>query len=282
MVEATPGLVDVLADFFEAAMPDIAAKALKELAPRELHIISPNKAPRIIPRAHHALQDVVEALQAGVRPFLVGPAGSGKTTLARQCAEALDVPFYMSSRISHESKLMGHMDGYGNYHTTQYRKAFETGGVFLLDEVAAGEADVLTSFNASLENGHGDFPDAAVPAHADFYPMAADNTYGEGGDRIYVGRNQLDGATTDRFVFLEIGYDEILERELAQNDAWVDRVHQIRRAVAREGLHVIVSPRASIAGAKLLQIGWPQPKVEEAVLFKGMNKASRARVDRAY
>lgn len=264
-------------------MPDIAAKALKELAPREIHIVSPHKPTHIIHRAHHMLESMVTVVNANVAPFFVGPAGSGKTKLARQCAIALDLPFYMAARVDSKSELVGYKDGYGKYHSTSFRNAYEHGGIYLLDEVTAGDPSVLTAFNAAASNDPGetyDFPDTAVPRHDDFRPIAADNTWGTGADRLYVGRNQLDASTIDRFAFFEIGYDENLEREIANHDEWVDRVQQVRRAVQRETLRVIISPRASIMGAKMLKAGVPQHLVETAVLFKGMDKASRARVER--
>lgn len=288
MVDATPKLIDVIADYFEDEIPAIVAQASKdavtqallEKMPRELHVVRPDHTVRVIPRAHHKLELIVKVLMAGVRPFLVGPAGSGKTTLAMQCAEALDLPFGMASRVSHEMKLFGYMDANGNYHRTQFRDRYEHGGVFLLDEITAGEGDVMTSINAAIANGHADFPDGMVAKSPNFYLIAADNTFGLGGDRIYAGRNQLDGATLDRFAFFEIGYDELLERELAQNDAWVDRVHEVRRAVQRERIQVIVGPRASMDGAKMLAIGIDWQICEEAVLWKSMDSASRARVER--
>ena len=48
--------------------------------------------------------------------------------------------------------------------------------------------------------------------------LAAANTWGRGGDQQYVGRNQLDAATLDRFVLstLHVDYDTDLERDIAQ------------------------------------------------------------------
>jgi cobaltochelatase CobS len=38
--------------------------------------------------------------------------------------------------------------------------------------------------------------------------VATANTFGTGADRVYVGSLQIDGATLDRFAFLEWPYDE--------------------------------------------------------------------------
>ena len=161
---------------------------------------------------------------------------------------------------------------------TQFREAYEHGGVFLFDEVDASDPDALTAFNAALANGMGDFPDGMVKRHKDFIAIAAGNTFGRGADRQYVGRNQLDAATLDRFQTFEVDYDEDLERQLAGNDDWTDYVQKVRRAIDTEKVRHIVSPRPSIAGAKLLAAGMERSKVEEACVWKGMDEQQRNRV----
>jgi hypothetical protein len=59
---------------------------------------------------------------------------------------------------------------------------------------------------------------------------AAANTYGTGADALYVGRNQLDAATLDRFYVVEMDYDRKLEAKLAPEEV----VH-LGMAAAREG-----------------------------------------------
>jgi cobaltochelatase CobS len=85
--------------------------------------------------------------------------------------------------------------------------------------------------------------------------IAAGNTFGRGASREYVGRQQLDAATLDRFTVFEVDYDEALELAIAGNDDWTRYVQKVRKAVEREKVRAIVSPRASISGAKLLAVG---------------------------
>lgn len=114
--------------------------------------------------------------------------------------------------------------------------------------------------------------------HADLIAVAAGNTYGRGTDRHYVGRNQLDAATLDRFHTFAIDYDESLERLLAGNDEWVAYVQAVRRAAAQEQIRHIVSPRASIVGSRLLAAGLSRAAVEESCLWKGLDAGQRARL----
>lgn len=227
---------------------------------------------------HYMLPDVLLAVSQGLNVYLVGPAGSGKTTMADQIAKALNKSFYFTGAVDTKYALIGFRDAHGNYHRTPFREAFEHGGVFLFDEVDASSASAILSFNAALANGHMDFPDGIVTRHPDFVAIAAANTFGNGADRVYVGRNQLDGATLDRFVTLEMDYDPKLEKALAGNDDWVSQVQKTRKAVRDLSLRYVISPRASIQGAKLLAAGMAKDKVEKAVLYRSMKPEDVAKV----
>jgi MoxR-like ATPase len=216
--------------------------------------------------------------------YLVGPAGAGKTYAAIQCAKALGVKFYFTGAVASEFKLTGFIDAQGRIVSTAFREAFEKGGLFLFDEIDASYPQAVLAFNAALANDFMDFPcknedeKKPVQRHKDFYCIAAANTYGQGADRQYVGRNQLDAASLDRFVFLDWKYDENLERNLAGNYKWSDYVQKIRRYIEAQQIRHVVSPRASIYGAKLLANGVSRETVEQTILWKGLGEATKAKI----
>lgn len=274
---ATNTVIKLMAAQFMELVPGLVSDEMAKLC--RTFEIKVGKAPAIkVAQAHRSLPDILTAVVAGTSPFLVGPAGSGKTTLAEQIADALKLKFYMAARVTSEYKLVGFIDANGKTVRTQFREAFEHGGVFLFDEVDASDPDALTAFNAALANGLGDFPDGMVRRHKDFVAIAAGNTFGRGADRQYVGRNQLDAATLDRFQTFEIDYDEQLELTLAGNADWTKYVQRVRKAIEIEKVRHVVSPRASISGAKLLAAGMDAAKVAEACVWKGMDATTKTRL----
>ncbi len=243
---------------------------------REIDVNLPGKKTKKIAAQHKTFETLLLMVATKTPVYMVGPAGSGKTHAAEQVAKALGLDYYCESVCiqTPASKLVGYMDATGNYVQTVFRQAYEHGGIFLLDEMDNGNANVLAILNAALANGQASFPDGMVKRHKDFFCIAAANTYGYGADRQYVGRCQLDAATLDRFITLEWDYDEALERKIACNDEWTDYVQAARKAASTLGIRVVISPRASVHGGRLLEAGMPREAVEHAVLYKALDKQS--------
>lgn len=227
---------------------------------------------------HHAFPRIVRAMQA-LHPerrniWLTGPAGSGKTTAAKQLSVALTklldrtINYYFNGSIDTEYKLSGFIDANGNIVSTAFRTAWTTGGVYLFDECDGSMPGALLAFNGALANGAAPFPGSPlpIPRHPDCYILAAANTWGWGGDANYVGRAKLDGAFLDRFpIKIFWGYDNILERAITGNDKWVDVVQAVRSAADTAQAKVLITPRSSQAGAELLAAGYTKAEVVEEI-----------------
>lgn len=272
-VDAVNGRVGEVMAGMGAIIAEEVAKAVRTV---EVQIANLPKTK--IQTAHRAFDRVLRYAANRKSVMLVGPAGSGKTTLAEQIATALGLDFYMSGKCADEVKITGYMDGGGTYRTTAFRKAYEFGGVFLFDEMDGWSPDALIAVNAPLAGQWGDFPDAMVKRHPDFVAIGAANTYGRGADRQYVGREQLDAATLDRFAVIEIDYDEDLEMAISCDRDWTKYVQKVRKAVMTEKVRHVVSPRASIEGGIMLKAGEPRKDVEDAYLWKGLDEPVKNRV----
>jgi cobaltochelatase CobS len=251
---------------------------LKKRKPLDLIITINNTKKTDLGKQHFQFPTLVKILATKLNVYLVGPAGSGKTHAAIQVAKALKVPFHFTGAVASEFKLTGFMDAQGRIVSTEFRKAYENGGLFLFDEIDASYPQAVLAFNAALANDYMDFPDKRIPRHKDFYCIAAANTYGQGADRQYIGRNQLDAASLDRFVFIDWNYDENLERDLAGNEEWSNFVQKIRRVIVANKIRHVVSPRASIFGAILLANEVERNVVENTVLWKGLDEATKNKI----
>ena len=232
-------------------------------------------------RPHKALDDVLQWLAVVVDVYVVGPAGSGKTTMAKQAAQALDLDFYFTAKVDSAARLLGYNDAHGQYVSTVFRDWCENGGLFLFDEIDASCPNALTAFNQALANRQCAFPDGIVELHESCIAIAAANTVGTGSNRQYVGRSKLDAATLDRFVFIDVGYDEELERDLTGCDEWVRIVQAYRKAADDLSIAHVISPRASIKGALLFD-KLPRTKLVKQTILKGLDDDTAGRLaDRA-
>lgn len=208
---------------------------------------------------HMQLPSLINMVGAGLNVMLTGSAGSGKTHAATQVAEALGLKFYALSVGAQTSKsdIVGFIDAGGTYRTTPFRQAYEKGGVFVMDEIDAGNSNVLIQINSALSNGICSFPDKQVKAHKDFHFIATANTYGKGESMKYVGRNRLDAATLDRFTIIHWLIDERVERAIAGNDtAMYKAITAARSYCERSEIDAMITPRTTQKAVALHKLNW--------------------------
>lgn len=223
---------------------------------------------------HEKFDTVLKFVSNNEPVFLTGPAGSGKNHLCKQVADALGLKFYFTNAVTQEYKLTGFTDAMGNYQPTQFYEAFKNGGLFMLDEMDASIPEVLVILNAAIANRYFDFPApiGMVHAHKDFRIIAAGNTTGHGASYEYVGRNQLDAASLDRFAIVKIDYSPAIELSVANgNTELLEFCRDYRASALKAGQQVIVSYRAISRLAKMIQI-LPLEEALETCLVRGMEK----------
>lgn len=203
---------------------------------------------------HEKFDTVLKFVHMDEPVFLTGRAGTGKNVLCKQVAKALGLDFYFTNAVTQEYKLTGFTDASGVYHQTQFYEAFTKGGLFMLDEMDASIPEVLVILNCAIANRYFDFPSGKdkdgnevggfTKAHPNFRVISAGNTFGLGADYEYVGRNQLDMASLNRFAVVEIDYDKQIENNVAQGDTeLVDFCESIRKSALDSGTRMVVSYR---------------------------------------
>lgn len=241
----------------ELRFPDGTAKEMKETLPREF-------------------KKILELASQRINVLMVGPAGCGKTFLGEKVADALGLKFHtISCSVGmSESQLAGWLlptgsNGKFEYHASPFVRCYEEGGVFLFDEIDSADPNALTFINAALANGHMTVPqritNSRIAKHKDFVCLAAANTFGLGADMQYVGRNQLDAATLDRFRagIVTMDYDPKVESALCDAEVLVWG-RGIRKQISQHGLQRIMSMRTLISFTKMKKsYGWGKDRWAE-------------------
>ena len=289
------------------ALTELCIDVIKQhTAPREILVARSDRPAVKLDRQHFMFEMLLLLAQCRIPVFMAGPAGSGKTTAAQSVAKALGLECEAISfgPMTTKADMFGYKDANGAFHDTPLVRSALKGKVFLGDEVDAANAGVLTGINMVLANGHIALPDGMLEKHDDFVPLFAGNTLGTGANRQYVGRNQLDAATLDRFAFLEWGYDEGLEASYAgvsakspefdiqrgtpiDEETWVMRVQILRRQAEKSQQRMVISPRATIYGCQLIQqsakMGKPigNEVLEELLIWKAADPPTRDKITNA-
>lgn len=168
---------------------------------------------------HYCVDDILKHLIINKAVYLVGPSGTGKTTMIQQIADLLGLEFYNVGFVADEfTAIKGYMDANGNFVKTPFYTAFKEGKILFFDEIDNSENKALIELNKFVSNiGYEPylFPNGEiVNPHPNFRVIAAGNTWGDGADQTYSTREQLDGSTIHRFKRIECNYDEKLERTL--------------------------------------------------------------------
>lgn len=215
-------------------------------AVQSFNIVLPEKSEQgksLSKRPHVAFMKILCLVRAGLIPLMVGPAGSGKTTIAEMIAEALELPYYGQSCTfgMSKSEIIGGPQPLGEGGAMRYvsspimqgwageRNTLDNGiltvvkddsmaGVCHLDEVDGADANTTMVTNSMLANNKIMIGGRAV-SHLDImvhkHPRSivtmAGNTFGTGMDMVYQGRGALDGAFLDRGYTVMVNYDPFIE-----------------------------------------------------------------------
>lgn len=227
---------------------------------------------------HEKFDDLVLAIQAARKlngafsVLLVGPAATGKTSAAAQCAELLGLNFYFQGTALDSVDLAGFVDAHGKYHGTAFTEAFRNGGVMLLDEMDDWAPSALVGLNAPLSIGKMYLPTGEiVERHPDFVCIGAANTYGMGPDAKYTSRKRLDAATLSRFAAkIYWGRDFKMELALVNNKQWAVECQTIALVADELQLPISADLRTILCGEALLAVGIDELEVRKATYLAGL------------
>ena len=282
LLKLKKGSAPVNKDMVVSIVKEILAEELPKVKPQEVqHTIKVADLPAYkCPKGTNPellkliLTMVVNDRVIGRFPWLFGPAGSGKSTLAKMVADALGIPFYSVSSLQQKYELEGYTDAVGEFVQTAFYKAMAEGGVFCFDEISTTSGEVQVAFNTAAAQLVYNFPKMGmVKAHENFHIIACDNSTGRGGDKRYISRFQLDASTLDRYNFVEVGYSEEHDLNMAAGDKdLVKFMNDMRKVLDASNTTYLATPRASKAIKALQATGMSDKDALWYGLCSGWNK----------
>lgn len=221
---------------------------------------------------NNSFEKLEKAFEAGLFVIVIGPKGTGKTTLVREFAKRksinLDsINFSLRTRESHlvgtktlENGTVGFVEGL-------LVKSMREGNMLYLDEVNAAEADVLLRLDEALDDRRQivlkESTGETVYAKEGWFVVSTINPLS------HVGTKELPPQLLSRFpVRIRLEYPpedvelEIVKRYCSGNHddklkQGIKLANTLRQAAAVEELYYAPSLRETIAYAKLLDLDVP-------------------------
>jgi MoxR-like ATPase len=235
-------------------------------------------------------QHLKSSMDSGDKVLLVGPTGSGKSSLIRELAARQGKPF-LRINLNGESSVSDILGGWkvqGREMVFRYGPvpmAVRSGALLCLDELDAALPAVLFALQGLLEDGGSlQIPDTGewIKPHDDFRLVATANTLGKGDDSgLYAGTNVLNEAFLDRFhtVFHVDYLSPSLEQEVIRSKAgkidpkvlarMLHVAGDLRKALSDGIIFSTCSTRKLIAWArKTVQLGDPIIAAQYTIINK--------------
>lgn len=198
---------------------------------------------------HKQLKRLIEAGMRNI--WMVGPAGCGKSTMARMTAKELNLPYLcISCGIgTSATEFLGYK--YPTRESTKFAEYYAKPSIILIDEMTALDPAVGQVLNAALANDEIETTTGLVSRNPECIIIATSNTFGSGASRQYVANNQLDASTIDRFIGGIIEVDYSVDYESQYDVDVVNYVWKLRECIKACNIRRIASTRMIQSGTRM-------------------------------
>ena len=219
---------------------------------------------------NNSIHIIDKAFEKGLFVLIIGPKGTGKTSLVREYAtqkskELESVNFSLRTRESHLVGTKNLVDGNTGFDEGILIKSMKEGNILYLDEINAAEADVLLRLDEALDDRRQivlkESDGRIIKAKDSWFVIATINPL------THVGTKELPPQLLSRFpVRIRLDYPpedveyQIIKKHVknpAESDVLlgIKLANTLRQASAVEELYYSPSIRETIAFAKLLEGG---------------------------
>ena len=219
---------------------------------------------------NNSIDDIDKAFEKGLFVMIIGPKGTGKTSLVREYAiqkskELESINFSLRTRESHLVGTKTLIEGNIGFGEGILVKSMKEGSILYLDEINAAEADVLLRLDEALDDRRQlilkESSGEIIKAKDSWFVISTINPL------THVGTKELPPQILSRFpVRVRLDYPpedieyQIIKRHVKNpNEAEVLQgiklANVLRQASAVEELYYSPSIRETIAFAKLLEGG---------------------------
>ena len=229
---------------------------------------------------NNSIQILSKAYEAGLFVLIIGPKGTGKTSLVRDFAKNKNINldsinFSLRTRESHLVGTKTLTDGTVSFDEGLLIKSMKSGDMLYLDEINSAEADVLLRLDEALDDRRQivlkESTGEVIKAEENWFVVATINPL------THSGTKELPPQLLSRFpVRIRLEYPpenvelEIIKKYASGNHESemiqaIKLANTLRQAAAVEELFYSPSLRETIAFAKLLDKGMAAKEVAKIV-----------------
>ena len=230
---------------------------------------------------NNAFEILEQAHEQGIFVLVIGPKGTGKTTLVREFAKRQSmklesINFSLRTRESHLVGSKSLSEGNIQFDEGILIKSMKEGNMLYLDEINAAEADVLLRLDEALDDRRQvvlkESGGEVITANKSWFVISTINPLN------HVGTKELPPQLLSRFpIRLRMDYPpeekeiEIVKKHVPQADVkslekGIKLANTLRQAASVEELYYSPSLRETIAYAKLID-GKMLPKKAAEIVF---------------
>ena len=301
MIDQIMGVADLLADKAQnrigAALKDIGVIGVSAIESAKAAAVPapvPGGVPLPAPQPGYFrpswFPNLAAAVRARLNVILSGPAGTGKSRAAREIANDIGLPCFVTDCRAGMTRAdffycRSIAGGDTAWELAPFLSHVQEPGVSCLNEPFALDPETLLGFNALLEEREMETPLGLIKVHDEHVFVLAANIAGRSESRTYRGAQAQDASVLSRCVSIRTVYDPLVEGNIAaaylpkaDAKALCQAVQDMRAALDRAQIAHDVTPRVYKQIAGLVGQGLTLQEAARLVLMGPLEPSEVAKI----